>query len=223
MNQPIKPDDESLSEELANLVQQLKQHRPRAARLDAAIFESERPIVLASSGSLSENGSESTYSSRRVSPVSQLFGVIAASWICGAVIGGGVMFLSMSRTNPGLSQSGVEIPSGASQPIPAESQHKTESLRPPLRTHEVAIGSIQNALNIDQLLGSADEPLHVLTRFSSHKLRTVRNVTPSINKTFEPIDFPEISAITETFSPANPVTRAELMQQYLESSTRRIY
>ena len=223
MNQPIEPNDDSLSEELANLEQQLKQHRPRAPRLDAAIFETAKSVVPASSASQPQAGGESADPSRRLSSASHLVGVIAASWIFGAVIGGGGMFLSLSRTNPGLSQSGVEIHNGANQPIPDVSTHKTESPRPPQRTHEVAIGPIQEALNIDQLLSNADEPLHVLTRFSSHKPRTVRNLTRSTNKTSEPIDFREINAITETFAPTNPVTRSELMQQYLESSAQKIY
>ncbi len=236
MNQPIEPNDDSLSEALANLELQLKQHRPRAPRLDAAIFETAKSIVPACSESPSEKGSDPleaaefheffVVAGEGQTPFrmgSRLVAVIAASWIFGAVIGGCGTFFSMSLTNPGLSQSGVEIHKGANQPMPDESLPKTESPRPPQRTHEVAIGPIQEALNIEQLLGNEDEPLHVLTRFNSHKPRTVRDLNPSTDKTSEPIDFREINAITETFSPTSPVTRAELMQQYLESSATKIY
>ena len=200
------------------------------------IFENAKSIVPACSESPSEKGSDPLEAAEfheffvvagegqtpfRIG--SRLVGVIAASWIFGAVVGGGGMFLSMSRSNPALSQSGVEIPSAANKPTPDESNNIAELPRPQLHTHEVAIGPIQVALNIDQFLGTEDEPLHVLTRFSSHKPRTVRNVSPSTNKTSEPIDFRDINAITENFSPTNPVTRAELMQEYLESSARKIY
>ena len=236
MNQPIEPNDDSLSEALANLELQLKQHRPRAPRLDAAIFETEKSIVPACSESPSEKGSDPleaaefheffVVAGEGQTPFrmgSRLVGAIAASWIFGAVIGGGGMFFSMSRTNPGLSQSGVEIHRGANQPMPDESLHTTESPRPPLRTHEVAIDPIQEALTIEQLLGNEDEPLHVLTRFSARTPRTVRDRNPSTDKISEPIDFREINAITQSFAPTSPVTRAELMQQYLESSAPKIY
>ena len=248
MSQPIKPTDDSLPEELANLEQQLKQHRPRAPRFDAAIFETAKSIVPASSESPSEKGSDplevaefheffvvagegqtpfrkgsDPNTSRRVSSASRFVGVIAASWICGAVIGGGGMFFSMSRTTGDVSQSEVGIQRGA-DPGRDEPTNKKESPKPPSSARELAIAPTQELLpNIDEWLGGSDKPLHVLTRFGQQKERPVRSVVPTSNTPSEPIDFQDINAITKAFTPSPQVTRAELMQQYLESSARKIY
>ena len=249
MNRPFEPNDDSLPEHLSDFEQHLKQHRPRAPRLDASILEISKTASPASPQSLSEKGSDpleatqfhevfvaagegqtpfrigfDPYTSRRVSSASRLVGVIAASWICGAVIGGGGMFFSMSRTTRRVSQAEVKTIHSGAEPGRDEPTNKKESQKPPLFAQELAIAPTQELLpNIDEWLGASDKPLHVLTRFGQQKQLPVRSLVPTSKTPSEPIDFQDINAITKAFTPSPQVTRAELMQQYLESSARKIY
>jgi hypothetical protein len=95
MNERKKSHDHSSNEQPSPLEQQLKQMRPRAARVDLSFLTqpTETTLQVATSSAMQVGMTRVQFAT-----------AIAASWLLGAIVGGACIFLTITKNAPAMAQ-----------------------------------------------------------------------------------------------------------------------
>ncbi len=207
------PDELHLEAEI-----RLKQYRPRPSQVDI-----EAIARLANSGEALTRFP--AVSQERVGKYStpQFVGTLAASWVCGVVVGAACIYFSMASQR----RSTQDLESIAS--FNKSNNGESESTA-------VAVGGDPIAMTDDLQFDLSTEPLQVgmSLRSRSRLVRASNSITSSqwpIRSTGRNPNL-DRSAASETsmiglfdfnFSPPSPMTKAELMKALLQDSTRSVH
>ena len=192
--------------------QQLHSFRPRAPQLDW------HAIMPNAGQSLSPAPLRTGFTGRQMSLA------IAASWLLGAVVGGGCIFWSMSarevsRLNPSTAQTTSEAtPSPVASPA---SNSSSIVQREPIIAGQSSVDSAA-AFNISDAAWLSDEPLGVrsLTGAKPQRLTALR---PKTQDVIGSISSASIESRSQAFEPATVSNRQQLMQQYLKNADQQVY
>ncbi len=213
---------------LSKSEQLLKQLRPRNPNLDI-----EAIVCLANSQaakmpiSITPNDRRGKYSTR------QLVGTVAASWICGMVVGAACIFLSMSSQRLATQDSDLIASNNVKREV--ETSPNVTSSQSTDNTSSVNKGDLR-AINNYWQFDLNSEPLQVGMSLRSRGKLVRANDPSSSRLPVPPIDFnsnldrsaaSESNSIVEWldvhFTPPLPTTNAELMKELLQDAVRSIH
>ncbi len=221
MNDHNKLHDEP-SDEPTRTEQQLKQFRPRAPQLDIAA------ITLASAQPLQPSAPSIIQRTERTGfTATQFATAIAASWLLGAIVGGGCIFYAMKpisttvaknnqfdRDDPiSVTEQNVAIPTDDTNP-PTDVQPKqltTETPTPAVRNFPDPRPQSLFNLDFNSLALDAQLTARGLTPQTSRALTSDRYVTTTSNRSTD-----------EPFTPTTPSNRSQLMKDFLSDPNFQI-
>ena len=235
MNEPYDPLDKLYFDTLSDtdvpseMEERLAQCRPRLPRLDIEAIirlanhdESSNPITTAGKD---RSGKYST---------SQLFGTIAASWVCGVAVGAYGIIYSMSNREPTANDN----ESAASIHRAEVNEIETEKIaeHPTLNADSTINEFLGNATQDDWLVDWNSAPLQVgmslrsrsrlvrATDSSSYRLSAQMSAgITSQNRTTDNESSSSSDSLDLKFVPTSPMTKAELLKELVKDSGFRIH
>ena len=241
MNERKKSHDHSTNEQPSPLEQQLKQMRPRAARVDLSFLKQPTETTLQAAKS-----STTQVGMTRV----QFATAIAASWLLGAIVGGACIFLTITKNAPAMAQnvsarSGDDAEDDADQLVNRDggaSRHNETSVQNS-EPSELPTGAVQasnqlsNARSIESSLRNPGASARVsqnewLLEWDStlawiETPLTVRGPSQRSPASVVPEHFVTTSANHDTssrpFTPTSQSSRAQLMQEILSEPSFKIH
>lgn len=192
--------------------QQLQAFRPRAPRLD---WDAILPSAVQT---LSPIQPRTGFTFRQMSLA------IAASWLLGAVVGGGCIFWSMSAREASLLKT---INAKTTNAVPSSPPALTRDNSSSIAVREPVIASQGNVdsaapLNLSDAAWLSDEPLGVrsLTSAKPQRLTALRSTTQVVTSN-SPATSNEMQS--RAFEPGPVSNRQQLMQQYLKNADQQVY
>ena len=229
MNKRTNSHDRSTNDQPSPLEQQLKRMRPRAAHVDLSFLghPTEQAPQYPTSPDPTSTATQPGFT--RV----QFATAIAASWLLGAIVGGSCIFFGITRSTDTIAQNeaGQNVETLTQSNITAEPtftpqptstaqaiQLSTpETIEAPLPNAVATDRSVQSSwlLDLDSKRARIESPLTV--RGHSQRLGTSINpdrlIATSITR----------DTSSQSFTPASPTSRSQLMQDLLSDPALPIY
>lgn len=219
MNDHNKPQNDP-SDEPSRIEQQLKQFRPRAPQLDIAA------ITLAAAQPLQPSATI-RQAERTGFTATQLATAIAASWLVGALVGGGCIFYALNpnstnvatnnqgdRIDPtSITEQNVAVRTDDTNPPANVQPNQLASETPPSDDRKFADSRPQSLIDLDfnSLPLDAQLTARGLTTSTSRALTVDRYVTTTSKRSTD-----------EPFTPTPPSNRSQLMKDFLSDPNFQI-
>ena len=210
------------SDEPSRIEQQLKQFRPRAPQLDIAA------ITLASAQPLQPSAPPTIRQAERTGVTAAQFATaIAASWLVGALVGGGCIFYAL---NPNSTNVATNNQSDRIDPTSVTEQNvavQTHDTNPPANVQPNQLASAASSSGDRQFADSRPQSLFDLD-FNALPLDaqlTARGLTPSTSRALTVDRYVTTTSkrsTNEPFTPTPPSNRSQLMKDFLSDPNFQI-